>query len=104
MPNYSREYLIEICEKAIVPVERWNNWGTPHAQQSVGRCWALLKAGCEFEVDAKETTEETIWLNINTPTFNTFEYGEEDGDFNELESFYLPTEKRLKDRGDRDWY
>lgn len=103
MPDHSREHLLKLCEKATVPVERWANRDTPSAQEQVGRCWVLLKAGCDFEVDAKETNGETIWLSITAPTFNTFEYGDDD-DFSESQLFYLPTEERLAEREDGDWY
>lgn len=99
MDQYSREQLIEICEQSIVPVKKWGNRDTPNVQQKVGVCWALLKSGCSFQID--KTTTETIWLSIETPTFNTFEYGEGNED---VETFYLPTPRRLESRQDRDWY
>lgn len=106
--SYTREKLIEICEKAIVPVEKWGNRDTPEAQLKVGQAWALLKAGCDFEVLIKRlendrcvTDEETIWISIKHPAFWTY-----DGDPDHLdeENFYLPTEKTLKASKGRDWY
>jgi hypothetical protein len=104
--NYSREELISICEQAIVPETEWRNRDTPHSQERVGICWALLKAGCEFEIASHggqcSTDERTIWLTVKHMTFASFEYGRYGND--EYEIFYLPTPERLKQREGRDWY
>jgi hypothetical protein len=111
MTEYSREKLIEICEKSIVPLALWGDRDTPSAQERIGLCWALLKAGCHFSILVKPenkgdrcvTDERTIWLRIRWPSFLDIECGEE-GDCSNEEVFYLPTEKRLKENKGDDWY
>lgn len=108
--QYTRELLIAICEAAVVSVDRWVNRDSPGAHTQLGLCWVLLKAGCEYTVfyrpEGKEgsgcfTDESTIWLEVRHPTFNTFEHG---GGNEEYETFYLPTPARLERCGIRDWY
>jgi hypothetical protein len=109
--EYSREKLIEICEKSIVPLTLWGNRDTPSAQEKVGLCWVLLKAGCKFNVlvEPEEkgcqcvTDENTVWLRIRWPSFLDIECGEE-GDCSNDELFYLPTLKRLGENEGGDWY
>jgi hypothetical protein len=111
MIDYSREKLIEICEKSIVPQEKWRSGLTPSAQENVGLCWGLLKAGCTFHLlvkpnkvgDFAVTNERNIWLRIQWPSFLDIECGE-DGDCSNDELFYLPTEKRLEENEGGDWY
>lgn len=110
MTEYSREQLVEICEKAVVPVEHWLDRDTPSTQEKIGTAWALLKAGCEFKVcyapeNATETRgcwtdEYTIWIEITYPTFGTFDWGAD----HEVDTFYLPTLERLAERAGKDWY
>jgi hypothetical protein len=108
--EYSREKLIEICEKSIVPWEKWSSCLTPPAQKKVGLCWNLLKAGCEFEIlvkpkevgDLAVTNERNIWLRIRWPS--VVDVGMKKGDCSNEELFYLPTEKRLIENEGGDWY
>lgn len=114
--EYTREELIAICEQAIVQQDDWCDRDSQSAQVGVGKCWALLKAGCEFQVtydhnkrlfSACVTDDKTIWLRTWSKGFNYFEYGEDDGGpFENMEEdhFYLPTPKRLAERAGRDWY
>jgi len=103
-PELTREYLIALCERAIVNVEKWSNRDTPSAQEKVGTAWALLKAGCEWHSagDPKDD-ENTIWIEIDYPSFNSFEYDRTDPQYFDTHRVYLPTEKRLA-RRDGDWY
>jgi hypothetical protein len=99
MSNYTREQLIEICEKAIVPVKQWNNRDSADAQRQIGQCLALLKAGCEI-IDQINNNHETITVFISYPGFSKMDHnGPEDE-----ESFYLPTPERLVKRKGGDWY
>lgn len=104
--DYSREELISLCERAIVPVEKWSDRDSDSAHQNIGQAWAYLKAGCEFRISTEErltTDEETIWLYFKVPTFQYFEYGDEGEGYPE-EHCYIPTEKRLQERAGEDWY
>lgn len=109
--DYTREELIDICERAIVPLSEWSNRDTSHSQRSVGECWALLKAGCDFHVRTPEnmkgtpddpcvTDDRTIWLAITFPSFATFDQGAGPA----CEIYYLPTPKRLQENSGTDWY
>ncbi len=113
--NYSREELLEICEKAFVPQEEWHDRDSAEAQLGVGKCLALLKAGCDFDIEYTEdgkgcsTNDKTIWLQFYVHDFTWFEYGSEHFDDKRGNSdfdyhFFLPTQQRLDDRKGKDWY
>ena len=112
--RYTREELIDICERAIVPEEKWRNRDSEKAHVQVGECWALLRAGCEFEVlycpgGSTSTDHETIWLRTYSQGFNYFEGGwslddEDPRDYLRKELHYLPTPKRLDQANGGDWY
>ena len=104
----NREQLIKLCEAAIIQVDDWSNRDTPNSQESIGICWALLKAGCEFEIlvadDANPnevcvTDSQTIWLKITRPSFGTFD----NNGPQRTDTFYLPTQERLNN-SHGDWY
>lgn len=102
--EYTREQLIDICERAIVPVNKWSNRDSPSAQLGVYQALGLLKAGCEFNVtyrgDGCVTDERTIWLYIFHPSFGTFDHGAPGDEIH----VYLPTPQRLEDMKGCDWY
>lgn len=97
MSEYTREDLIKICEKAFVKEEDWKDRDSELAQCQLGECYVLLRAGCDFEID--KVFGDTIELTIYSKGFVYFEYGMKDEHF-----FYLPTEKRLKEVNNKDWY
>lgn len=108
----TRKELIEICEKAFVPENKWHDRDSESAQRQLGECYALLKAGCDFEIMYDDggcsTDEKTIWLYIYSHGFGWFE------SFNEVKErtrddcdshhYYLPTLKTLKEVKGGDWY
>ena len=100
----NREDLIKICEQAFVPEDKWRNRDSESAQCQLGECYALLKAGCDFEVvyddDICETNEYTIWLYVYSKGFIYFDYAGE----KEQHHYYLPTQKRLDEANGGDWY
>jgi len=100
--NYTREKLLSICERAFVLEDKWSDRDSAEAQKQLGWCYAWLKDGCEFKILHNKkglcTDEDTIWVEIRADGFQKFDWdGEQD-----IESFYLPTEKRLKSGSD--WY
>jgi len=102
--QYSRDELLELCQKAIVPEEQWRNRDSPSAQEQLGICHHLLKCGCTFyilTIGDTATNDRTIWLSIEWKSFASFEYGE---GHRQDRRFYLPTEQRLKDTEGKDWY
>lgn len=104
--TYTRDDLIDICERAIVLEEHWHDRDSAKAQLDVGQAWALLKAGCDFrQLDGTKheylkTDERTIWIEIDYKGFNVFEMGSEKDE----ETFYLPTPERLEQCAGTDWY
>jgi len=96
--DVSREDLISICERAIVPESEWENRDSPEAQQQVGRCWALLRAGCPFSVN-RDDNMGTYWITITHRVYDTFEH---DPELREASTFYLPQPERIQDG--HDWY
>ena len=106
--DFSRETLIAICEAAVTNVKQWANRDSPGAHEQLGLCWVLLKSGCEFHVHPPKegssgchTDDRTIWLTVEWPSFDTFEYG---GGHEQDDMFYLPTPKRLREAAGEDWY
>ena len=100
---FTRENLIQLCERGIVNHVDWSNRDSSSAQMQLGKCWALLKAGCSFDIRTSgscATDEHTIWLDIRFPGFGYFESSES----YEEELFYIPTELRLTNSNGGDWY
>lgn len=107
MTTITRETLIELCERAIVPERSWCNRDSARAQTGVGECWALLKAGCDYEIlttGTLTTDDRTIWIRFFPHGFSTKELGREEGREYDSETFYLPNEKRLDEADGKDWY
>lgn len=101
--NYTRESLIDICERAIVAEKDWLNRDSSSATRQLGELWALLKSDCKFKVVTSgswKTDDDTIVVEVQFSGFMSFEIGEG----HETETFYLPTEKRLKEANGKDWY
>lgn len=113
----TREELIALCEKAIVPQDKWSNRDSESAQQNIGRCCQLLKCGCKFQILTKEnhpnycSDEETWKLHFWVHNFNWFENytsdendGYRSGSDGKLLTFFIPTNKALKKANGDDWY
>lgn len=101
--DYTRDDLIIICERAVVPHNAWSDRDTPRSQEGVGKVWAFLRAGCDFRVLISGdlvTDDRTIWLEIDHDDFGTRDWGGP-GD---TELFYLPTPNRLDATDGEDWY
>lgn len=103
-----REHLIDLCERGIVNQDDWSDRDTPRSQMRLGKAWALLRAGCDFQIVASMTDDRTMWVEISHRTFDSFEGCFDDHycreSHNEEELFYLPTDKRLRGRDGKDWY
>ena len=95
----TREQLLEICEAAFLPQEKWRNRDTASAQRQLGTCYALLKAGSDFVVRQEEKVlTVTFWYH----GWNWFEYGNEASQ--EMDRFYVPAPEHLAEVAGRDWY
>ena len=106
--NYTREELINLCEKSITNYKTWRDRDMPEATKHIGTAWALLKSDCPFNIldtgDLK-TDNHTIWFEIKNPSFTSLDRGEsfEDG-HGESDTFYLPTLKLLEAVNNQEWY
>lgn len=78
--DYTRAELIQAIENAIQQVDDWSNRDDPYLHVRLGQCWALLKAGCEYEIKLPDpndplkdcvTHEGTVWLDIKFPRFES---------------------------------
>lgn len=106
---YRREDLIAICERAIVPIEKWRNRDSPSAQEQLGKALVLLRCGARFTVRRAPrhgehgcyTDSRTIWVDIQWHGFSDFEFGTR---WSESDTFYLPTRARLDAVNGEDWY
>ena len=104
-PTPDRATLIDLCTRGVVPVEHWSNRDSANAQRKLGEARALLSAGCDFEfTNSPEQTTNTIWIRIEFPGFNAFEYDPANKDEWEDELFYIPTPERLDIADGKDWY
>lgn len=102
----TRHELIELCDRGVVSESQWLDRDSARAQQQLGQCRALLAAGCDYGIaDSPESTESTLWIEVRYRGFNWFESGGPGPDDEQLdvETFYVPTAKRLDDRVG-DWY
>ena len=101
MRDKTREELISLCERGVVPVSQWRNRDSAGAQIQLGGASVLLKAGAEFRSAGDPAdTDQTIWIRITYPGFAHFDWdGKEEDDL-----FYIPTDERLRDRAGKDWY
>jgi hypothetical protein len=100
--EYSREDLLSLCSGGIVPESSWRNRDSAGSQQQLGEAWALLSAGCRFDVlqsGLLKTDEKTVWIEIEFKGFGYFEQGEISA-----ETYYIPTRERLIAAKGEDWY
>jgi hypothetical protein len=95
-----REYLINLCEKAIVNEEKWRTLNSFFLQQSVGELWMLLKSGCEYRVELYD--ELYYVIDVAYKGVDYFE-GEENGN-EQASTHVLPTIERLKAIDGDEWY
>lgn len=101
--DYMRKELIEICEKAIVPMDEWSDRDSYSAQVQLAEAWMLLLAGAPFEIlttSSLKTDNRTIWVNFSG--IKGFDYFEQGDKYEAL--CYLPTPARLEETGYGDWY
>lgn len=109
--DYTREELVAICERAVVPVEKWRDRDSASAQQGVGLAYVMLKAGAEFTIAPARvgvsgcfTDDSTIWIDLEWPGFQAFEYERANRHYWDDETVYLPTPERLDRADGGDWY
>ena len=97
----TREELVDLCDRAIVPQARWHDRDSADAQRQVGALRALLLAGCEYGPNERLKSDElTIWVEV---TYEGFAFHDWGGPAN-TKTYYLPTAARLAEREGQDWY
>lgn len=94
----TREELIALMDRAVVPQEKWHNRDSASAQRQLGEGRALLLAGCPFVFD-DDCDQDTWWITISYKGFDWFEQHIPSSD-----TCYIPTAKRLEARAGEDWY
>jgi hypothetical protein len=104
--EFTREELVELLNNAIVPVEKWRDRDTSAAQRQLGECYALVKAGCGFNVyrgngHVHTRSVHTLEIVVSFPGFDSFEYGAGN---NDIKTYYAPSPERLETSKGRDWY
>lgn len=101
--QYTRDELLEVCERGFSPEGSWCNRDSSGAVRQLGECYALLRAGCEYRIlcgGGLSTNGRTIWLEVSYDGFAHFE----SGGSKDNETFYLPTPERLERSGaGKDW-
>lgn len=109
--SYTREQLIEICERAFVKQEDWEDRDSAKAQTCVAMSYMLLKAGCKFEAkDSDMFNGHTIDIVFWVKDFAWHDIFDADGEQypdglnNGTYSYYLPTPYRLDQVAGKDWY
>lgn len=95
----TREELIALCDRGVVPQTKWNNRDSAAAQLQLAECRALLLAGCVFELAPQSPQPTTWWIDIDYRGFSYFEYGELKHGI-----FYVPKDDRLNEAAGEDWY
>lgn len=65
MSTPSREELIELCDRGIIPQTKWYNRDSAGAQIQMATARTLLLSGCDFIVaDVPLSDENTWWIEI----------------------------------------
>lgn len=96
----TREHLIDLCQKGVVPHEKWCDRDTSSAQRQLGEALALLLAQCDFWVEP-EIKHNAHWVHVRFDGFNRFEYGDEVAQDEKV--FYIPTAEGLARAAGWDW-
>lgn len=105
----TREELMQLCLDGIVAEQYWTDRDSAKAMMQLGQAYALLAAGCNFDVlygttegstSHLKTDDKTIWISVQYKGFDYFEDSVYSHD-----TFYIPTRARLDAaRVQRDWY
>lgn len=82
--NYTREQLINICERAVVPHQKWHDRDSYISQKNIQSVYKGLTAGLDFKIITKEddpeyhSDEQIILIKFTAPIdFDKLEKGKE---------------------------
>lgn len=88
--NMTRNELIEICDAALVPKEKWRHEkASPNVQMKIGGLRSLLLAGCNFEVDKLGKSYLDVKVGVNGSGMNW--------------GFRIPSQELLSQTKGKDW-
>jgi len=126
---FTKNDLISLCERAVVPCEDWRDRDSASAQNGLYEIYIRLNADIPYTYRVEN--EETIWISFEKPTDEQLEniskynlcvdtvddYRERVSNDPDYEMFYpgfydiedafstyMPTEKRLLSVDGEDWY
>lgn len=107
--NITRDELVDLCTRALVPQDKWSNRDSAGAQIKIGTARQLLLAGCKWELETDPKPDaNTIWIRIYYEGFNYHESCnpsiDDEADYLDDDLFYIPTAHRLAQRVGSDWY
>jgi hypothetical protein len=102
----TRDELIALCDRGIVPIAEWSDRDTAKAQRQLAWARALLKAGAPYrEAPMVNPSPDTHWIEVTWPGFDAFEQGRDfAAGYHETSLHYIPTAERLDRTAGRDWY
>ena len=63
----NRSQLIEICEKSILPYQKWENRDSGASQVMIADIYRMLKSGAEYEYTIEN--QYTIWIEFKNLTY-----------------------------------
>lgn len=66
--DYSRDDLISLCERAVVPCREWNDRDSFSAQVNLQECYDYLNRG--YIYDITNESDRTIWISFKNVTKN----------------------------------
>jgi hypothetical protein len=92
-----RKYLVDLCDRGLVPESKWKNRDTFLFQKKLALCEWFLLCGCKYTILSWD--EYYIQICLYAHGFMYFEEGEP-----ENEDFSIPSEERLNQLKGEDWY
>jgi len=101
----TREDLMALCERGFVHQSKWQNRDSANAIMQLGEVYAMLCAGCDFELlhtESAATDYNMYWVEISFMGFGNFEGS---GELDTMTA-YIPTKEKLDyaELHDIDWY
>lgn len=68
--NYTREDLIELCERAVVPCSEWHDRDSLSAQKNLEEVYSFLKIGCDYKMNNE--SDRTVWIAFSNVTYEQY--------------------------------
>lgn len=82
----------------------WSHRYSANAQRQVGELWALLSAGCDFEINDQKTDDKRLCITVLFDSDDKKKVANENGiyEYDDLNTYFLPQPETLVEG--RDWY